>query len=62
MCAKKRESGSWFAASRRRALAPAPGRVVLQVQAAYAGSAIADFVVEIDPPNGARRRERLRRR
>ena len=33
--------------------APAPGRVVLQAQAAYAGSAIADFIVEIDPPNGA---------
>ena len=29
--------------------AAAPGRVVLQAQAAYAGSALADFTVEIDP-------------
>ena len=51
----REEAGVWLVVRGEPppAPAPAPGRVVLQAQAAYAGSAIADFTVEIDPPNGA---------
>ncbi|HJR70096.1 MAG TPA: TonB-dependent receptor, partial [Gammaproteobacteria bacterium] len=47
----REEAGVWLVV--RGDVAPAaPGRVVLEVAAAYAGSSVSTFTVEVDPPSG----------